>query len=100
MPDFSFISQGFFYPWWGDLLEGTISLVFDGDPSNIEWKDDLMILINKAEKDAIHERFPNVFIIRTMKHDSKRHHYYCEEDRRVVRYLNERRGLVDYNANK
>lgn len=59
-----------------------------------------MILINKAEKDAIHERFPNVFIIRTMKHDSKRHHYYCEEDRRVVRYLNERRGLVDYNAKK
>lgn len=59
-----------------------------------------MILINKAEKDAIHERFPNVFIIRTMKHDSKRHHYYCEEDRRVIRYLNERRGLVDYNTKK
>lgn len=59
-----------------------------------------MILINKSEKEAILERFPNIFIIRTMKHRSKRHHYYCEEDRRVIRFLNERRGLIDYKAKK
>lgn len=59
-----------------------------------------MISINKAEKEAIRERFPNVFIIRTMKHRSKRHHYFCEEDRRVIRFLNERRGLVDNKTQK
>lgn len=59
-----------------------------------------MIAINKSERDAIKERYPNVFIIRTMKHRSKRHHYYCEEDRRVVRFLNERRGIVDKNTQR
>lgn len=59
-----------------------------------------MILINKAEKEEIHKRFPHVYITRTMKHDSKRHHYYCEEDRRVLRFLNERRGLGDLGLRK
>lgn len=46
-----------------------------------------MIAINKAEKDEICARFPNVHIIRTVKQKSKRHRYYCEETRNVMRYL-------------
>ncbi len=56
-----------------------------------------MIAINKAEKEAIRERFPNVHIVRTMKKKSKRHHYYVEENRNVVRFLNQIRGLSSAN---
>lgn len=52
-----------------------------------------MIAINKAEKEAIRERFPYVHIVRTMKKKSKRHHYYVEENRSVMRFLNQLRGL-------
>jgi hypothetical protein len=51
-----------------------------------------MIAISKEEKDVICERFPNVHIVRTMKQKSKRHHYYCEEAKPVMRYLNKVRG--------
>ena len=51
-----------------------------------------MILVNKDEKNAIHERFPNVHIVRTMKQKSKRHRYYCEESRGVLSLLRELRG--------
>ena len=52
-----------------------------------------MIAINKAEAEAIRERFPNTHIVRTMKQKSKRHRYYCEESKGVVRFLdNFRRG--------
>lgn len=47
-----------------------------------------MIAINKAEKEAISTRFPDVHIVRTMKQKSKRHHYYCEETKNVMRFLN------------
>lgn len=56
-----------------------------------------MIAINKAETEAIRERFPNVHIVRTMKKKSKRHHYYVEENRSVVRFLNQIRGLSSAN---
>lgn len=46
-----------------------------------------MISITKAEKEAISNRFPNAYIVRTMKHKSKRHRYYCEESKSVIRYL-------------
>lgn len=52
-----------------------------------------MISITKAEKDAISIQFPNVHIVRTMKQKSKRHHYYCEETRQVVRFLKQMREL-------
>ena len=39
-----------------------------------------MIAITASEKEAIRERFPRVHIVRTMKQDSKRHHYYMVED--------------------
>lgn len=51
-----------------------------------------MIAVNKEEKNAIRERFPNVHIVRTMKQKSKRHRYYCEESRGVLNLLNEMRG--------
>ena len=51
-----------------------------------------MILVNKDEKNAIHDRFPNVHIVRTMKQKSKRHRYYCEESRGVLSLLRELRG--------
>lgn len=51
-----------------------------------------MIAISKQEKEVIAERFPKVHIVRTMKKKSKRHHYYCEESKGVMRYLEETRG--------
>lgn len=50
-----------------------------------------MIAINKAEKEAISERFPNVHIVRTMRQKSKRHRYYCEEHPDVLRFLSRQR---------
>ena len=52
-----------------------------------------MIAINKAEKDAIIKRFPKTHIVRTMKRKSKRHRYYCEESRQVMRFLNKIRNV-------
>lgn len=49
-------------------------------------------MINAAEKQAISKKFPRVHIVRTMKSDSKRHHYYCEEQRDAMRFLKELRG--------
>lgn len=54
-----------------------------------------MIAINKAEKELIVERFPNVHIVRTMKSKSKRHRYYCEENRQVLNFLNRQRGVFE-----
>lgn len=54
-----------------------------------------MVRISKEEKEAIREMFPDVCIVRTMKHDSKRHHYYMEEVPRVMRYLNTLRGIPE-----
>lgn len=46
-----------------------------------------MIAINKAEKEIISAKFSKVHIVRTMKQKSKRHRYYCEEARQVMRFL-------------
>lgn len=51
-----------------------------------------MIAINKMEKDSINAQFPKVHIVRTMKQKSKRHRYYCEESKPVMRYLNKIRN--------
>ena len=40
-----------------------------------------MIAITADEKKIIHEQYPDVHIVRTMKQDSKRHHYYMTEDK-------------------
>lgn len=52
-----------------------------------------MIAISKKEKEAINTRFPNIHIVRTVKHKSKRHHYYCEESKRAMRFLREMRDV-------
>lgn len=51
-----------------------------------------MVLISKEEKEKISRRFPRVHIARTMKQKSKRHKYYCEENRAAMRYLDEIRS--------
>lgn len=52
-----------------------------------------MIAISVSEKEIIHERYPNVHIVRTMKQDSKRHHYYMEESGNAMRLLRSLRGI-------
>lgn len=51
--------------------------------SQIERKElpDRMIIISKAERERVTNAFPHVHIVRA------KHHYYCEEDRRVMRML-------------
>ena len=46
-----------------------------------------MIAISKEETKLIRRYFPAVVIVRTAKQRSKRHHYYCEEDRRAMHFL-------------
>lgn len=52
-----------------------------------------MIAITASEKEAIREKFPRVHIVRTMKRDSKRHHYYMVEDGAPMKLLRSLRGL-------
>lgn len=62
-----------------------------------------MIAITKSEKEAISARFPEVHIVRTMKQKSKRHHYYCEETKHVIRLLSNMRkagGTTSTNTQK
>ena len=51
-----------------------------------------MITITKFEKEEILKQFPKAHIMRTMKSDSGRHHYYCEETPAVIEFLKERRN--------
>lgn len=51
-----------------------------------------MIAITATEKQVICKKYPNARIVRTMKQDSKRHHYYMEESGAPMRYLNTIRG--------
>ena len=55
-----------------------------------------MIQISKEEKRELAAKFPDLRFVRTMKQDSKRGHYYCPEERRVMKYLfamRKRRGV-------
>lgn len=40
-----------------------------------------MIIISKSEREKVLEQYPHVCIVRA------KHHYYCEEDPRVMRLL-------------
>lgn len=44
-----------------------------------------MIAITASEKKTILERYPHIHIVRTMKQDSKRHHYFCTESEELMR---------------
>lgn len=51
-----------------------------------------MIAISLQEKEEIRKQYPNVNITRTMKQDSKRHHYYMEEAKGPMNLLRKLRG--------
>lgn len=51
-----------------------------------------MIAVTLNEKEAICKKYPDTFFVRTMKQDSKRHHYYMVEAGAAFRYLNALRG--------
>ena len=51
-----------------------------------------MIAISLQEKEEIRKQYPNVNITRTMKQDSKRHHYYMEEAKGPMGLLRRLRG--------
>lgn len=61
-----------------------------------------MVAITLDEKKLISEKFPNVYIVRTMKRASKRHKYYMVENRAAMKYLHSLRNdkVVSSNANK
>lgn len=46
-----------------------------------------MVRITPTEKDAVLRKFPNAHIRRTMKQDSGRHHYFCEESLKIMEFL-------------
>lgn len=48
-----------------------------------------IVPISKEEKKELSERFPKATFVRTMKQDSKRGHYYCVEEKSLMRALNE-----------
>lgn len=52
-----------------------------------------MISITEEEKKTISAKYPNVHIVRTMRQDSKRHHYYMEEVGGAMRMLKMMRGI-------
>ena len=58
-----------------------------------------MVPITKEEKEMLLKKYPDLCIARTMKQDSKRKHYFCEERPGAMAYLDRvrQRGVV-YNA--
>lgn len=57
-----------------------------------------MVMINRQEKEAILERYPNTQMVRTMRQDSKRHHYYCVETREIRDFLRTMRRAGEYHG--
>ncbi len=47
-----------------------------------------MVRITQEEKELLKAKYPDLSIARTMKQDSKRKHYYCEERAGAMAYLN------------
>lgn len=56
-----------------------------------------MVAITAYEKEIIHKKYPKIHIARTMKNDSKRHHYYMEEVRHAMRLLRSIRSSSNKN---
>lgn len=68
-----------------------------------------MIAITADEKKIIQEQYPDVHIVRTMKQDSKRHHYYMTEDKKPMKLLRRlretgcsstKKGCAQYKSSK
>lgn len=65
---------------------------YEGKHIDSKKRVNLLVQINEFEKSFILERMPQTHIVRTMKKDSGRHHYYCEESVLVMSLLNQLRG--------
>ena len=52
-------------------------------------KEKSIVPINKDEKETLLKRFPKMHIVRLMKQDSKRHHYWMSEEPQYLQALNE-----------
>lgn len=59
-----------------------------------------MIAITLREKEIITSEFPRVHIVRTMKSDSKRHHYFMEEAGGAMRRIRGLRGMDTQNRKR
>lgn len=59
-----------------------------------------MIAITASEKKAICEKYPNAYFVRTMRSDSKRHHYFMVESGAPLRMLMELRGRSVPNSKR
>lgn len=61
-----------------------------------------MVAITKDEKEAILKQYPKINIVRTMRQDSKRHHYYMEEAKGAMALLRRLRnnGIAVFNRKK
>ena len=72
-----------------DLMSSLYEWIYGvANPVNIRVKGDiLMVKITTAEKNAVLCKFPNAHIRRTMKQDSGRHHYFCEESLKIMEFL-------------
>lgn len=46
-----------------------------------------MIQISAKEKQILEKLYPEYSYPRTMKHDSKRHHYFCTESEKLMRAI-------------
>lgn len=57
-----------------------------------------MVMINKQEKDAILKLYPDTPMVRTMRQDSKRHHYYCVETKGVRDLLRTMRRSGEFHG--
>lgn len=51
-----------------------------------------MIAITQKEKEAILAKYPKTYIVRTMKQDSRRKHYFCTENKGVMALIAKMRG--------
>lgn len=66
-----------------------------------EAKDDTnVIAITASEKKAICEKYPHTHVVRTMRQDSKRHHYYMVESGAPMRMLLALRGRAAPNGKR
>ena len=52
-----------------------------------------MIPVTKEEKEQLLKKYPDLSIARTMRQDSKRKHYFCEERAGAMAYLTKLRQM-------
>ncbi len=58
----------------------------------------ILVAVNKSEKQAISAALPKTQFARTMKQDSKRHHYYMVEEPGAMKMLRELRYADEFHG--